>query len=119
MFGYEKTNVYCKAKDFNQIIRQLMGKVKIDYPTQNQLIRSSLSVLLNIAEGTGRFTDKDQKHFMVMARSSLFETMAILELLYDSSEIEKDTYKKYYKDGESLSRMLYTMIRQLDGKIKN
>jgi four helix bundle protein len=45
-----------------------------------QLIRSSSSIALNIAEGSGKRTEKNQGRFYSIALGSLRETQAILEL---------------------------------------
>ena len=39
-------------------------KLKLVYPLKDQLNRASLSICLNLAEGSGRKTPKDQKHFL-------------------------------------------------------
>jgi four helix bundle protein len=40
-----------------------------------QLVRCTDSVGANIAEGTGRGTDKDNRRFVLIARGSLYETL--------------------------------------------
>ena len=47
----------------------------------DQLVRASCSVPNNIAEGQGRFTDRDRRHFHVQARGSLYELETQLEIL--------------------------------------
>ena len=47
---------------------------------KNQLSRASRSIALNLAEGRGRFTRKDQIKFFTMAMGSLRECQALLEL---------------------------------------
>jgi four helix bundle protein len=42
--------------------------------------RATLSVVLNLAEGSGKFGRKDRKNFIVIARASLFESVVILDL---------------------------------------
>jgi four helix bundle protein len=70
--------------------------------------------MLNIAEGSSRFSNKDRKNFMVVARGSTFECAAILEYLYDVSEIDKDSYVNFLNSLEEISKMLYGLIRGLD-----
>ncbi|MBK0382083.1 four helix bundle protein [Pedobacter sp. SD-b] len=45
-----------------------------DYALTSQIRRSSLSISDNLAEGFGRETSKDKKHFYIMSRGSALET---------------------------------------------
>ncbi|QCK16352.1 four helix bundle protein [Mangrovivirga cuniculi] len=87
MFDFQKLTVYHRSKDFRKSIRSLIFENKFDRTTRDQLSRASMSIALNIAEGSSRFTLKDRKHFMVISRGSVFECLAILELLKESQEI--------------------------------
>ena len=55
--------------------------LKMHYSLKDQLIRSSSSVVLNLAEGTHRLTPRDRRKFFNIAYSSLRETEAILTLV--------------------------------------
>jgi len=115
MFDFENLIVYQKAKCFNQQIRLgLHTKLPLDRVSEHQLRRSALSILLNIAEGSGRFTKLDKRRFFVMSRGSVFETAAILELLYEDKLISQVQYDRFYSMSDELSRMLYSMIRKLE-----
>jgi four helix bundle protein len=46
-----------------------------------QLTRAASSVALNIAEGQGRMTARDRRHFATVARGSLCEVVACLQIL--------------------------------------
>jgi len=48
---------------------------------RDQINRSSLSIVLNLAEGYGRLTEKDRKRFYTISFGSLRETQCLLELL--------------------------------------
>jgi four helix bundle protein len=115
MFDFQKLNVYQKAKAFHSTNRELIRTNKIDSVSKNQLSRASLSIPLNIAEGAGKFTKPDKKRFYVTARASLFECVAILEILKDEEVISESTYASSEAAAGDLSRMLYTMIRNLQG----
>ena len=69
-----------------------------------------MSVLLNIAEGAGRFTKPDKRRFYWIARGSLFECVAILDFLQDEGTIGDYEYSKFYKSAEEISKMLFAMI---------
>ncbi len=54
MFDFEKLTAYVKAKEFNKKVFGFLEKTKPDRTTTDQLRRASFSIMLNIAEGSGR-----------------------------------------------------------------
>jgi len=113
MFDFEKLDVYAKAKSFNHHILNFLNKSKIDKTTYDQLRRASLSIMLNIAEGSGRFTKPDKRNFYVIARGSVFECVAIFDFLKDMNIINEETYNKFYSSLEEISKMLFSLIKNL------
>jgi len=82
MFDFEKLNVYKKAKEFDLKVLTLICSDKlIEKVIANQLKRASLSIPLNIVEGTGRYSKADIKNFYVIARGSVFECVTIFDIL--------------------------------------
>jgi four helix bundle protein len=59
------------------------------YALANQLVRAACSVPNNIAEGQGRFTTADRRHFLVQARGSLYELETQLEIL-ERAKVARD-----------------------------
>lgn len=117
MFDFEKLSVYSKAKEFNrQIQRDILSIDCLEKNIKDQLRRASLSIVLNIAESTSRFSDADKRNFYVIARGSLIECIAILDLLKDDLIISKELYLELYNKGEELSKILYVLIRGLEKK---
>jgi hypothetical protein len=55
MFYFEKLDVYQKAKAFNSGIRNFINNTTLDSVINNQLRRAAFCVVLNLAEGSGRF----------------------------------------------------------------
>jgi len=116
MFDFEKLTAYALAKEFNRFVKGGVLSIDIlDRITRDQLRRASTSVMLNIAEGTSRFSKADKRNFYVIARGSLFECMSILDLFQSEGIFDMSQYKFLYGKGEQLSKMLYTMIRNLEG----
>ena len=65
MFSYENLEVYRKAYQTNQkVYRLLKENKKIMSYAKNQPGRASLSIMLNIAEGSAKFSDKDRRNFI-------------------------------------------------------
>ena len=72
----------------------------------DQLRRASLSVPLNIAEGSGKITAPDQRRFYAMARGSAMECAAILDACTALSLIEQP------RAGE-VEQLLLSIVRML------
>lgn len=116
MFDFEKLEVYKKAKAFNKDVLTLMKNTKsIDVVTKNQLRRASLSIVLNIAEGTSRFSKPDKRNFYVISRGSTFECVAIFDVLKDETVLTEEEFTQFYGKADELSRMLFKMIGNLTG----
>ncbi len=113
MFDFEKLQVYHKAKSFNAEIRIFIKSSKLDPTSKDQLRRASFSVVLNLAEGSGRFSKADRRNFFVIARSSIFECVAILDVLNDENIIDNNLYKRFYQQAEELSKIIFAMIKNL------
>ena len=114
MFEFEKLTVYQKSKSFDQhVLSFVCSNLSIDKVITNQLKRASLSITLNIAEGTGRSSKADRRNFYVIARGSAFECAAIFDILKDRKNLAPDDYRAFYTKAEELSMMLYAMIKKL------
>ncbi len=114
MFDFEKLIVYKKAKEFNKEVLNYLDSTDIDKVTYDQLRRASFSIMLNIAEGTGRFTKRDRRNFYVISRGSVFECVAIFDYLQDVGKIEKESFDLFYNTLDELSRMLFSLIKTLE-----
>lgn len=113
MFDFEKLEVYKKAKSFNLKVVSFLTNAHVDKTTHEQLRRAAFSILLNIAEGSGRFTKPDKRNFYVIARGSAFECVAIFDYLKDIKSINDDIFKEFYSDAEEISKMLFALIKGL------
>jgi len=114
MFDFEKLEIYKKSKTFNRAIQKVILSVNPDSTTKNQLRRASLSIVLNIAEGSGRNSKSDKRHFFVISRGSVFECVAILDILNDEQKLGKEQFGWLYFQAEELSKMLFAMIKSLE-----
>lgn len=113
MFDFEKLEVYKKAKTFNAGIRIFLNEAKLDPTTKDQLRRASFSIVLNLAEGSGRFSKADRRNFFVISRSSIFECVAILDVIKDENTLVIKTYNEFYQQAEELSKIIFAMIKNL------
>jgi four helix bundle protein len=119
MFSYEKLEVYKKSFELNQkVYRFLKSNKAIPKYTKDQLGRATLSIMLNIVEGSGKFSNHDRRNFYIIARGSAFECSALVSFLHGENEIDEQTKIDWLFIYEEISRMLYVMIKNLDTQIK-
>lgn len=79
-FDYERFDVYRVALEFQQLVPRLLPK-RGYAPLCDQLNRASASILLNVAEGSGRSSRADKAQFYTIARGSTMECAAVLDVL--------------------------------------
>ena len=112
MFDFEKLDVYQIVKEQNlKVLSILKSNTSIDPYVMDQWKRASLSILFNLAEGTGRMSEQDKQHFLTIARGSVYESVAILGLVKDLKLISEKEYVDLYQGYESCSKMLLAMYR--------
>ncbi len=111
MFDFEKLDVYKKAKELNkEVLRLVRENKQIDSYLRDQLRRASISTVINIAEGSGKFSKADKRNFYIIARGSVYECVSLLELIYGDGMLDKEKFDEFYKKYEEISKMLLGLI---------
>jgi four helix bundle protein len=95
------------------ILKTFENQVKNDV-VKNQIERSALSITSNIAEGFGRQSLADKKHFYVMARGSAFEAQNHLLVARDSKKISTEDFQKLAALSLDSIKLLHGLIRSLE-----
>lgn len=112
MFDFEKLDVYQVIRGNNsRVLKFIFSHPTLDLYLKDQWKSASMSILLNLAEGTGRMNNTDKKHFLTISRGSVFESVAILEAVHDLGFIEEASFREFYDSYEQISKMLLGMIR--------
>lgn len=75
---------------------------KVPGVMRDQLDRCALSVVLNLAEGSGKQGEKDRRRFFIISFGSLRELQACLSLLKNESLI---------KQADEVAASLYRLIK--------
>ena len=118
MFSFENLEVYKKAYRANRIVYKFLKQNNKVLPfARNQLGRASLSIMLNIAEGSAKFSSRDKRNYYVTARASAFECCALVSFLCDEDELPRQLKEELYGYYEQLSKILFTMVRNLENNI--
>ena len=113
MFDFQKLDVYQKSKRFYIDTRAIISESKLDNYIKDQLYRAAFSVPLNLAEGSGKFSKADRKNYYTTARASIYECIAIMDILNDEKKVSESFYQSQLKHADELSRILYAMIQNL------
>ena len=86
---------------------------KRDYSLKDQTIRASISIMLNIAEGFGRQTNKEFRNFLFYSNGSVTELQSALYIALDRKYISKEIFDEIYNQCTEVSKMLSGLIKYL------
>lgn len=114
MFDFQKLEVYKKSKLFHASCKKIILENNLDNFVKDQLGRASFSVALNIAEGSGKFSKADRRNYFTIARASVFECIAVSDMLCDEKIITKAEFDDLTVKATELSKILYAMIKNLN-----
>ena len=89
------------------------GEFARDFELRNQLRRSTLSIMANIAEGQGRRTDKDFANFLNMSLGSISESKSHIYLAMDLHYIDQTQFENLYEKFDELGRMVFSLSAHL------
>ena len=81
VFDHEKLRVYKTSLDFLSWLHVIVEKIPKKLAVYVQLDRASTSIPLRIAEGNGKYTERDRCKFFDIARGSTLECAAPLDVL--------------------------------------
>ena len=111
-FDHEKLKVYQKALDFIDWSKDILLKSNYKSSLKDQFERASTSIVLNIAEGNGKFYPKDRCRYFDIARGSALESSACLDVLFHRNLTTEDQV-------ESDKKILNEIVAMLVGLIKS
>ena len=115
-FRFRQFKIYQDVREFRKEIKSL-SKDKFPKEEQfcliSQLRRALDSILLNIAEGSDRGTDKDFAHYLNNSHTSLNEVVACLDVALDDEYITVEDHQKYLGNAEKLANQLTAFRKNL------
>jgi len=116
-FMFERLDVYNKAVDFADSVAVPTERFPRGYWfLVDQLNRAATSIATNLAEGNGRFTKADRKHFFAIARGSAQECVPLLELARRRGFVADERHSELKANLEEIARMISGLIAGLENR---
>lgn len=105
---FEDLVAWQKARDLTRRIYQITqtGSFAKDFGLRDQIQRSSVSVMANIAEGFDRASRAEFHQFLVIAKGSCAEVRAHLYVALDVGYLREQIFAELLELTEELSRII-------------
>lgn len=117
-FRFEKLEIWQDARKFvNKIY-----KVTKNFPSEerfglvDQIRRAALSIILNIAEGSDRKSDKDFARFLRTSITSVEEVVSALYIALDQGYLKQLAFDELYTDSNQLVARINALIKSFGGR---
>ena len=112
--SFEEMEGWKKARELNKQIYKITsrGSFYYDFALKDQIRRSSISIMANIAEGLERNTALQKKYFTNVAIGSAGETRSHLYIARDMNYIDDNQFKLFIENVKEISRILNGFIQR-------
>src|SRR5687767_114309 len=111
MLSFQRLDVYQRAIEFLALVGDIAGELPRGHAERaDQLLRAAESVVRNIAEGAGRWSEADSAKHYKIARGEAMESAASLDVLRLRRLVTSERYERGIKLLEAVVAMLSKMI---------
>jgi four helix bundle protein len=119
----EELMAWRKARQLCGLVPKLTLKdsLRTDFAYRDQIWRSAISIMSNIAEGFGRTGAKDFHHFLLISRGSAAEVQSLLYVGSDANYLDEMEFKAFYSLAEEVIMLiggLQTYLKKRQSKTK-
>ena len=114
-FDHEKLDVYREAILFCGWVGEVLATITARAAVKDQLDRASTSIPLNIAEGNGKFSERDRARFLEIARGSALECAACLDVMVVRALMTEAVIAPEKERLSRIVQMLMGMLRKFSG----
>lgn len=113
---FENLDVWKRSARLSAEIYRSLALLK-DFGYKDQITRSGLSVASNIAEGYERESARDRVKFLNYAKGSCGELRSQIHIGMEAGcYIEQNLGKKWIAESQTISKMLYGLMRAIESK---
>lgn len=112
-YGFEKLDVWQNSRKFRKRIYELTRKFPREeqFGLTVQIRKSSGSICSNLAEGSGRASDRDTAHFTNIAYSSALETIDHTITSFDLGYINETEYTELRQSLDQIINKLNALYK--------
>jgi len=112
---FEDLEIWKQARELCKKIRGISMTTSLskDFSLKDQFLRSSGSVMDNIAEGFERDGKKEFINFLYIAKGSLGETRSQVHRSFDADHLDEKIYKELLADCFNLSGKIAHFVNYL------
>ncbi len=112
---FEEIQAWQKARELSRLVYGLTSAEAVvrDFALCDQIRRSSISVMSNIAEGFGRSGNREFLQFLYIARGSLAEVKSQLYVMLDVSYVSQKQFDLAYALASEAETLLSGFINYL------
>ena len=113
--NFEDLESWKLAREISRLVYSFSsnGSFAKDFALTNQIRRSSISIVSNIAEGFERNGDKEFVQFLTIAKGSCGELRAQLYIALDQNYIDNRLFSEIEGKLKETSRMIAGLIKYL------
>ena len=109
---FEDVEAWIEARELVRAVYRMTGNSR-DFGLNDQIRRSAVSIMANIAEGFDRGYNKEFVRFLNIASASVSETKSHLYVFLDQNYVKEDEFDAIYGRCESVRKLLNGFIRYL------
>ncbi len=114
-FRFLSFKAYKDSKEFRHLVKSHIKNFPRDeqYTLGKQIYRACNSILLNIAEGSSKNSDKDFARYLEISISSANEVVSGFDLAKDDGFITDIEFEEIKSEAESIIKQLGGFIKKL------
>ena len=111
MLSFQRLDVYQRAIEFLALVGDVVAELPKGHAERSdQLVRAAESVVRNIAEGAGRWSDADSAKHYKIARGEAMECAASLDVMRLRKRVPPPQYDQGIRLLEAVVAMLTKMF---------
>jgi four helix bundle protein len=116
---FEDLTCWQQARQLVNAAFSIDGPLNKDWDLRSQFRRAALSVMNNIAEGFGRFSQKEFIRFLEISQSSAMECKSMIYVMEDLGYLSKEKAQEFHDLFDQNRKTILGLIRYLKSYTKN